>query len=204
MTEMVTCSIAGQMSTNESLKDFTKYSAVAGQAGNYYYTYFQKFTIPEFKGRVEKITFGLTLKSAWDSGWALRAAVVDSLDNYQFYIDAHSPVDAVEDECQVGTNILTFAGLGSVPKQVTFSVDVSAAKIPAGTYYLILWAYTSVGMTVQETDSGYGVASTIAEVKTDLGPICYVFNDLEWKKVRPYVFTDGAWTACQPNIGNVV
>lgn len=202
MKETYSCTIAGQMSTNDSLKNFTKYSAVAGKSGNYYYTYFQKFTIPEFAGRVEALTFTLALKSSYSSGNTLRAAIIDSIDNYTAYLSSRSPLGEVTDSHQVGSRILTFSGLSTVPQPITFSVDINKnAKIQPGTYYLVLWAYTEVGMTIEDTDSGYGAAVTTATVETNLGPTCHVYDGSAWVQVQPYVYDGSAWVRVTPNIG---
>lgn len=199
MKATTSCTIVGQMNTNDALNNFTKYSAVAGKSGNYYYTYFQKFTIPEFKGKAEQLDFTVAMKSAYGSGWALRAAVIDSMDSYESYISAYAPLGEVTDSHQVGATVVTFESLSTVPKQVTISVPVSGVK--AGTYYLVLWAYTAVGMTIEDTDSGYGAAVTTATVETNLGPTCHVYDGSAWVQVQPYVYDGSAWGRVTPNIG---
>lgn len=199
MKATTSCTIAGQMNTNDALNDFTKYAAVAGKSGNYYYTYFQKFTIPEFKGKAEKLDFTVAMKSAYGSGWALRAAVIDSMDSYEAYISAYAPLGEVTDSHQVGATVVTFDSLSTVPKSVTISVPVSGVK--AGTYYLVLWAYTAVGMMIEDTDSGYGAASTTLTAETDVGPTCHYYDGSAWQQVQPYVYDGSAWIEATPNIG---
>lgn len=202
MVETVSCAISGQMSTNDNLKSFNTYSAAIGKSGNYYYTYFQKFTIPEVAGRVETLNFTLALKSSYSSGNTLRAAIIDSTDSYESYLSSHSPLGEVTDSHQVGSGILTFSGLSTVPQPTTFSVAINkSAKIQPGTYYLVLWAYTEVGMTVQDTDSGYGAAVTTATVETSLGPTCHVYDGNAWVQVQPYVYDGNTWVQVTPNIG---
>lgn len=165
MKESIVCTVVGQTHTNDTLGDFsTNVDGYVGKSGNYYYTYVQKFEVPQFYGKAEILAFQLVLSSAYSSGHTLRAAVVSSLENLTRYIKSREPLGEVEDACQIASQQLpAFENVTGYPKAYTFSMDGS--RIRPGTYYLILWVSTAVGMVIQSTVSSYGNATVTLTVE---------------------------------------
>lgn len=204
MAESISCTVEGQTHTSGTLGEFkTNAACYAGKSGNYYYTYFQKFTVPEFAGIPESVEFGLCFSSVYSSGHILQAAIVSSLDNSGLYINATSPVGEVEDEYQLAAGQTpSFANVTSFPKAYTFSLDGSKL-LAGGTYYLILWASTVVGMTIQSTISAYGDATAVltyepGAVRLDTGTesvqaTAYLDTGTELVRAVPYVDTGSGW-----------
>lgn len=192
MEELIPCTVVGQMYTNDSVKTFSSYSAYAGKSGNYYYTYALKFEIPEFEGKPELLNFSIILTSSYSGGHTLRGAVVDSLDNFSSYVTSRAPTGEVADTHQVGSNILTFDGVDNVRKP--FTIDIPLSKtIQAGTYYLILWAYTAVGFTVNDISNGYGTTTATLQINTNVGPVAYVRRNGQWVQAGVYIRRNGAF-----------
>lgn len=169
MKESVACTLAGHAHTSDTLGNFsTNVTGYVGKSGNYYYTYVQKFIVPDFEGGPGKLTFRLYLASSYSGGHMLRAAVVTSLENFPDYVHSRAPGGAVEDAYQVAAGETpTFENMTSQPKAYTFSLD--GRRIRPGTCYLILWASTAVGMTIQSMTSGYGSPETTLTVWKGIG-----------------------------------
>lgn len=197
------CVIEGQANTSGSLGEFTTTATgYAGKAGNYYYTHVIKFTVPKFAGVPKDIAFGLYLSSNFTSGHTLRAAIVSSLDNLSRYVNATAPVGEVSDPNQVATGRTpTFENVTTFPKYYTFSLDGS--KLTPGTYYLVLWASTVVGMNIQSTVSAYGNATAVLSYESGviridggneiLTAVCYIEIGGEQVQVIPCIDTGTGW-----------
>lgn len=204
MAQTCSCTVVGQNHNSGTMGEFkTNAAAYVGKSGNYFYTYFMKFEVPEFSGIPGEIRFGLCFSSSYSSGHTFRAAIVSSLDNFKRYTKSNGPVGEVEDEFQVAVGMTpTFSGVNSVPRPYTFSLDGS--KLSAGkTYYLILWASTAVGMLVQSTVNGYGDATAVltyepGAVRLDTGEnvvmgMVYLDNGQELLLAIPWVDTGSEW-----------
>ena len=204
MAETVACDVLGHTYTSGTLGGFnTNATGYAGKGGSYYYTYFLKFTVPEFTGVPGEMEFGLYLTSSFASGHTFRAAIVSRLDNASRYINATAPVGEVADEYQLAAGMTpTFENLTSYPKYYTFRLDGS--KLRAGeTYYLVMWASTVVGIGIQSTVSTYGNATAVLAyepgvVRLDTGAevipvVVYLDNGLEMLRVMPCVDTGSGW-----------
>ncbi len=205
MAETIACSVLGHTHTSGTLGEFnTTASGYAGKGGSYYYTYFLKFTVPEFTGVPGEMEFGLYLSTAFSTGHTFRAAIVSRLDNASRYINVTAPVGEVADEYQLTAGMTpTFENLTSYPKCYTFRMDGS--KLRAGeTYYLVMWASTAVGIAIQSTVSSYGNATAVLTyepgvVRLDTGveviPVAvYLDNGLEMLRVMPCVDTGTGWS----------
>lgn len=197
------CIIEGQSNTSGILGEFsTNSTGYAGKAGSYYYTNVIKFTVPDFVGLAKDITFGLYLSSSFASGHTLRVAITSSLENIGRYINAIAPIGEVSEPNQVSAGQTpTFENVTTFPKYYTFSLDGS--KLAPGTYYLVLWASTVVGMNIQATVSAYGNATAVLSYENGvvhiddgneiLVAVCYIEIDGEQVQAVPYIDTGTDW-----------
>lgn len=165
MKEAVECAVIGHAHTSGTLGSFsTSTSGYVGKSGNYYYTYVLQFDVPTFHGKPDTITFHLVLSSVFSSGHTLRAAIVNNLENIGLYIKSREPTGEVEDANQISSGQTPeFQNVNAYPKSYSFTLNGS--RIRPGTYYLILWASTAVGINIESTISGYGNAAAILTVE---------------------------------------
>lgn len=167
-TNSVACTVVGQTRTSGTMGSYsTSATAYAGKAGSYYYTYFLKFTLPQFSGVAEELEFGLYLTTGIGTSPGFRAAICSSDANAASYINATAPVGEVEDPFQLSAGTVSFPDVTNSPKLYTFRLD--AAGLQAGqTAYLILWASEAVGVSVQATTSTYGNATAVLHYNAGL------------------------------------
>lgn len=195
--------IAGQKWNSNDYSDKAAYVGKNIQGSTQvWYTFALKFTIPEFIGVSESLTFTLSVSDGVGDPVNLRYAICTSDANFASY---RGTGGAVADEYQVATGTIAFTGLQSNAAEQIFSIPTT--KLKGGSYYLILWAASSEGgqeyVTVEYPSDhtvvlGYNtgliqltVGGQVINCAVD------VYTDGKWvENLLPEVKTDGKYVIC--------
>lgn len=135
----VNCTLVGQAYAHNS-GIFGEYSptafAYAGANSSNYYVGAIKITTPDFKGKFEKLSLNLYIKSQYHANINLRYALCSSDANK---LDYRRTYNEVSDEYQLASGILAMTGMStSAYKYYTLEIEPEAMQ-PSTDYYLFFW-----------------------------------------------------------------
>ena len=168
-------------------------NAYAGFAGGTLYgVTILRFTVPDFSGSSGALRVGLVMNMGIGENAALRWALCSSDANRERYLNT---AEEVADENQVDGGIVSLAGLSSDTKMRSFSLPTK--KLKGGTWYLILWAAESTGISLKAVSSDWGdhsisldYNSGCVHIRTADGAKRFSLYNRERKRLIPYIKTE--------------
>lgn len=174
--------------------------AYAGfNGGSLHCAYILRFDVPEFSGFSEELKLELVARNGIGTDVALRWAICSSDANRESY---HNTTEAVIDENQLDSGIVTFSNMSSTVEKKTVRLKTGKLRT-GGTYYLILWATGGTGMTVRAVSTGHSIAIGynlgVIRVKTGgavKAHMAFVKIGGKIRQVIPYVMTADGVKPC--------
>ena len=201
----VNCSIVGQAwgGQGSSIGYTTYKAAYAGFNLSDWYPYILKFTVPEFTGKSQALTFALSVSEFQRNGAAsssvdLRYALCNSDENFADYHKTTSPVPDV--------NQLTSGRVSLSGNVAELSIEIGA--ITGGTtYYLILWgdntgSYRQDFCTLKASTNhtvmlDYSNGMVYIDGGSSVDPyLIHISNGVGWDQYIPYIDNGTTWDIC--------
>lgn len=171
-------------------------NAYAGFAGGTLYgVTILRFTVPAFSGASEALRVGLVMDMGIGENAALRWALCSSDANRERYLNT---AEEVADENRVDGGVVSLAGLSSGTEMRSFSLPTR--KLKSGTWYLILWAAESTGISLKAVSSAWGDHSIsleygggCARIQTADGAKRFGLYNGERKRLLLYIKTESGF-----------
>jgi len=139
--------------------DGTAYAGFAG--GTLYGVTILRFTVPAFSGLSEALKVGLVMRDGMGDDVTLRWALCTSDANRDDY---KNTADQVADENQADTGTVFFKDMTEYIGTRNFELPTKCLK--PGTWYLILWAAGSTGVSLREVSGSWGEHSVSLDYKS--------------------------------------
>lgn len=186
----------------------TDYDAYAGRSsydGGKRWVYSLMFSTPNFVGVSEELMFDITMCLGIGLTAELRYAICVSDSNLANYLNT---TEAVSDENQVATGILSFTDMPEDPTNKNFKISTTRLKSKT-IYYLVLWSAGDSGVTIKSINNpaydkptvtlGYNIGLVYIKTADDEAPEphqAYIYNGEVWELYIPNIRGDDGWDQC--------